>query len=80
MRMALVTVRQPVFGRRRVHLMHLVDGRRMVRDVMPCLGVGMRGGGKKRGRGDQQNMSHLTLQSLLKSGRCDGKPRSNPAQ
>ena len=78
--MVLVAMRQPVFGRRRVHLMHLVDGRRMVRDVMPCLGVGMHGGGKKRGRGDQQNMPHFTLQSLLESGRCGDKSRSNPAE
>ena len=47
----------------------------MVGDVVTCLGMDMHGGGEKRGRGDQQNVFHLTLR--LKSGRHGRKTRSN---
>ena len=57
-------VRQPKLGFGRILVMGLVDGGcMMARDMMACLRVRMQSGGKKRGRGDQQNMSHFTLHS-----------------
>jgi hypothetical protein len=80
-RMSHVSVRQPKLGFGNIPVMDLMAGGGMMADdVLTCLRVGVHGGRKKRGCGDQQNMLHFTLHSLLKSGRRDRRPRSNRAE
>ena len=74
--MTFRSMRQPKLGFGNLLVIDLLaDGGMMVGDVVTCLGMDMHGGGEKRGRGDQQNVFHLTLR--LKSGRHGRKTRSN---